>query len=43
MKEDDEKEDITKCGEFILTYFAWVNLDKQKRKTKELENMTKNM
>lgn len=34
-------EDNTKYGEFISTYFAWVPLNKQKEKAKEMDNMTK--
>lgn len=36
-----EGEDITKYGEFISSYFAWIPLNKQKRRANELENMTK--
>lgn len=35
-------EDSTKYGEFVLSYFAWVSLPKQKEKVEELENITKN-
>lgn len=41
LENDDEKEDTTKYGEFITTYFAWTTLDKQKEKTKKMENITK--
>ena len=34
-------EDNTKYGEFISTYFAWIPLNKQKEKAKEMEEMTK--
>lgn len=34
-------EDATKYGEFVSSYFAWVSLPQQKKKVKELENMTK--
>ena len=30
----------TKYGEFVSSYFAWLTLDKQKKKTDEMENMT---
>ena len=38
---NEEMEDVTKYGEFISSYFAWVPLKKQKRRVNELENMTK--
>ena len=37
----DEKEDKTKYGEFISSYFAWLNLDKQKKNANKLSNITK--
>ncbi len=44
MKEEigrlEEAEDVTKYGEFISSYFAWLTLDKQKKKANEMENMT---
>ena len=36
-----EEEDSTKYGEFISSFFSWITLDKQKKKAKELEDMTK--
>lgn len=36
-----EIEDATKYGEFVSSYFAWLTLDKQKTKAKEMEEMTK--
>ena len=41
MKNDEGKEDTTKYGEFVSSYFAWLTLDGQKKKAEELENMTK--
>lgn len=45
MKENDndniEAEDTTKYGEFVTSYFAWIPLEKQKEKAKELEHITK--
>lgn len=35
-----EDEDTTRYGEFISSYFAWMPLNKQKRRASELENMT---
>ena len=37
-----EKEDATKYGEFIPSYFAWISLPEQKEKVEELQEMTKN-
>lgn len=34
-------EDVTKYGEFISSYFAWVSLPQQKEKVEELQDMTK--
>ena len=34
-------EDATKYGEFISSYFAWLTLDRQKKNSKEMEEMTK--
>lgn len=36
-----EIEDATKYGEFVSSYFAWLTLDKQKTKAKEMDEMTK--
>ena len=33
-------EDSTKCGEFISSFFSWIGLKNQKKRTDELENMT---
>ena len=35
-------EDVTKYGEFVTSYFAWVGLDKQKEKVEKLEDIDKN-
>ncbi len=44
MKEEigniEENEDVTKYGEFVSSYFAWLTLEQQKRKTRDMENMT---
>lgn len=37
-----EKEDATKYGEFVSSYFAWLTLDGQKEKAKQLEKTTQN-
>lgn len=36
-----EIEDTTKYGEFVTSYFAWIPLEKQKEKAKEMEEITK--
>ena len=40
IEKDESMEDVTKYGEFISSYFAWVGLDKQKEIVNRLENMT---
>ena len=37
----DENEDVDKYGEFVCSYFAWLQPSSQKEKAKELSNMTK--
>lgn len=44
MEEDKEKtikEDTTKYGEFVSSYFEWITPDEQKQKAKELEQLGK--
>ncbi len=33
-------EDVTKYGEFVSSYFAWLTLEHQKKQAKDMENMT---
>lgn len=40
-RKEEHGEDVTKYGEFISTYFAWVPPEKQKDVVKKLEKMTK--
>lgn len=40
-REDDENKNVTKYGEFISSYFAWLNLDKQKKNADKLSDITK--
>ena len=40
MKEKSKK-NTTKYGEFVPTFNVWLGLDEQKKRAKELENMTK--
>ena len=35
------REDATKYGEFIPTFFTWLTPKEQKEKAEEMENMTK--
>ena len=44
MKEEignmENEEDVTKYGEFVSSYFAWLTLDKQKNQANKMEKMT---
>ena len=40
MKQKNKK-NVTKYGEFIPTFHAWLGLEEQKERAKELMNMTK--
>ena len=40
-EENEEMEDVTKYGEFVSSYFAWIPIEKQKNRAKELDEMTK--
>lgn len=40
-KEKMKKEDASKYGEFVSSYFGWVSIEKQKDRAEELENITK--
>ena len=39
-EEIGEIEDSTKYGEFVSSYFAWLTLEGQKRRAKDMQNMT---
>lgn len=41
IDKNEEIEDVTKYGEFVTTYFAWVTPERQKKRAKELNEMTK--
>jgi len=41
-KNYEKREDTTKYGEFISSFFGWISLKEQKKKANELENITKN-
>ena len=36
----EQYEDITKYGEFVSSYFAWMSLEEQKYRVNKMENMT---
>ena len=37
----EEIENFTKYGEFVSSYFAWLTPEKQKKRAKEIDDMTK--
>lgn len=39
-EETGEIEDVTKYGEFVSSYFAWMTLEGQKKRADELDKMT---
>ena len=39
-KDKRNKDNTTKYGEFISSYFAWMSLDKQKEEADKLSNIT---
>lgn len=41
FEKNDHVEDTTKYGEFISSYFNWLPPEKQKKRAKELDDMTK--
>ena len=41
MKEKREKEDSTKYGEFIPSYFSWLTLKEQKANAERLSEITR--
>ena len=36
-----KKEDMTKYGEFVCSLYRWLPIEQQKKKSKEMEDMTK--
>ena len=44
MKEEisdmEPAEDVTKYGEFVSSYFAWLTLERQKKQAKNMQDMT---
>lgn len=41
IDKNESEEDVTKYGEFISSYFAWLTPDRQKKRAKEIDDMTK--
>ena len=41
MDKNEEMEDVTKYGEFVSSYFAWLTPERQKKRAKEIDDMTK--
>ena len=39
--ENEHIEETTKHGEFVSSYFVWLTPEKQKKRAKEIDNMTK--
>lgn len=39
-KNKEESEDVTKYGEFVTSYFAWIPTEKQKDIVQRLEKIT---
>ena len=37
----EEKEDVTKYGEFVCSAFHWLPIEKQKEQVEKMENRTK--
>lgn len=36
---DDDKENVTKYGEFVSSYFAWLTPERQKKRAEDLEDV----
>ena len=41
IDKNEEMEDVTKYGEFISSYFAWLTQKDKKKRAKEIDEMTK--
>lgn len=41
-KDKREKEDTTKYGEFVSSFFGWITPENQKHRVNEIEKMTNN-
>lgn len=40
IRKMEETEDVTKYGEFVSSYFAWLTLEQQKKKVKKMEDIS---
>ena len=41
IEKNEEMEDVTKYGEFVSSYFAWLTPEREKKRAKEIDEMTK--
>ena len=41
-KRVSKRDDMTKYGEFVCSAFHWLPIEKQKKKAREMADMTKN-
>ena len=41
INKEEQAEDVTKYGEFVTSYFAWLTPERQKKRAKEIDDMTK--
>ena len=41
VDKNENEEDVTKYGEFVSSYFAWLTPKRQKKRAQEIDNMTK--
>lgn len=41
IDKNENIEDVTKYGEFVSSYFAWLTPERQKKRAKEIDDMTK--
>lgn len=41
MEENNKDDNVTRYGEFITSYFAWLPIGKQKERAEELNKITK--
>lgn len=41
IDKNENMEDVTKYGEFVSSYFAWLTPERQKKRAKEIDDMTK--
>lgn len=41
IDKNENMEDVTKYGEFVSSYFAWLTPERQKKRAEEIDDMTK--